>query len=523
MRTRDIAVLVSVTAEVRQALDAIRQGTTPPGEEQERDRLQIIEYPFHFSQMVAKIDEMLADKEKERGTSEEQFGTDSTSGGGMLLNSQVPVDTKLRELETAMRQRWAFPFTVVRALDIMNSGCGGRSELATCIESDAAATTAILGIANRTQFAKRSGRVSSVAEAIGRIGFRETREILVAMSLIDIGSEIHRKYGFTRTDFWMHSLSTAIIASELCFRRGHLRPELAFVAGLIHDIGKIPVDNAFDHVFTRLLEDTTNHIAPFYESEYALMGFTHAECGHFFTSAWNFPSQIATAILRHHNPGAILSCAVANERMIQEAVFVANILAKALTMGHSCDEVLGEIPAAMLRELSMRKGPDHGFVENVQKRLKEYYNYLRLSAAEVAISNPGLFGKDFEVLVVCGGSAGFHPLALALETNGYTVHYAKEVPDRLSTKIKILLFIPDKGSPLDVTVGGTQPLSIQGGHRNCLRVFLLDDLDTNAPKREFAGSDIVLMDRHRVDMRLVLHVMEDYCYAVSMKGGTIGQ
>jgi putative nucleotidyltransferase with HDIG domain len=523
IRTRDIAVLVTVTAEVREALDAIRREIAPPeGEADTAERFTIMEYPFPFPAMVATIDEMLAAKMKERGAGALRFGASTTVGGSMLLNPTVPVEGKLRELESAMQQKWAFPFTVVRALDIMDSGSAGSAELATCIESDAAATTAILGIANRTQFAKRSGRVSHVAEAIGRIGFRETRDILAAMSLIDIGSAIHRKYGFTRTDFWMHSLSTAIIASELCSGCGHRRPELAFVAGLIHDIGKIPVDNAFDQVFTRLLESTTEHIAPFHESEHALMGFTHAECGHYFTSAWNFPSQITMAILRHHSPAEILSCPVPNERVVQEAVYVANVLAKALTMGHSCDEVIGEIPVEMLEELRIAEGPDEGFVEIVQKRFKQYYDYLKLSPSEVVISNPGLFGKDFEVLIVYGTQSRFHPLDLALETNGYTVHRAGTVPDTVSDKIKIILFIPDKGNPLDVTVGGPPRGGETEGQEEYLRLFLLDDLDTNEPKREFSGSDVILMDRHRVDMRLVLHVMEDYYYAKSMMGGSVG-
>ena len=79
------------------------------------------------------------------------------------------------------------------------------------------------------------------------------------------------------------------------------RPDLAFMAGLLHDFGKIPLDNDFENVFPRLLDKTMSDICAFYEAEETLMGFTHANLGHYLTSKWNFPSSVSMAILNHHD------------------------------------------------------------------------------------------------------------------------------------------------------------------------------------------------------------------------------
>jgi HD-like signal output (HDOD) protein/DNA-binding response OmpR family regulator len=516
IRTQDIAILVSVTVEVRQALDKIYEEAGAAHGKGEQSRVQLIEYPFHFSQLKERIDAIIVLKRsKTDGLKKSAPENHADMIGQRLFDPQISVQAKFNEIHSTIRRQWAFPFTVIRAFDIIGDEKSCGNELAKCIEADLAATTAIIGLANKLYYAKRSGRITQVFEAILRIGFNETRNILASLLFIDITSDSNRKYGFRRIDFWMHSLATAVIAEKLCADCGYNRPELGFLAGLIHDIGKIPIDVNFETVFPRLLEETTNHIAAFNEVEERMMGFTHADFGHHLMNLWNFPSYVALTVLNHHNPERILDTRIPMDRIVQEAVFTANIFAKALMIGHSCDEVLREIPAPMLKEMHIRKGPLAAFIDQVFIKFKRYFDYLRLSADEATVGMPELNSREHEILVVQGEKVDFHPCSLALKANGYRLSALKSLPEVVAQSVMAIIFLPDKGGPLDITV--TEDDGGEEAQSSFLRIFLLDGLSLTETKREFNESNIIIMDRNRLDIRLLLHVIEDYCYAAALR------
>jgi HD-like signal output (HDOD) protein/DNA-binding response OmpR family regulator len=516
VRTQGIAILVSVTADVRLALSKISEDAGSMRAGSQKSRVQLIEYPFHFSKLKERIETIVAATRKD-GDDRDSLSPENRSDriGAELFETQVQIQTKFHDIESTIRRQWAYPFTVVRAFDIIGNDKSCGNELSRCIESDLAATSAVLGLANKIYYAKRTGSITKVFEAIMRIGFTETRNILASLLFIDITGEMNRKHGFRRIDFWMHSLSTALIAEQLCTDCQYPRPELGFLAGLLHDIGKIPLDNNFTQVFPRLLEETTTRISAFHEVEQQMMGFTHADFGHHLMGLWNFPSYIAMTVLNHHNPERILESRVQGDRIIQSAVFSANLLAKALSMGHSCDEVLKEIPTAMLKDLKIPAGLSNSFIDKIFQKFRRYFDYMHIATADVTIVEPKLNSKKDEILIVHGQQTAFHPCFLALKIHGYRLASVNSLPEKVAKSVRVALFLPDKGSPLDIMV--TEEGDSGVAESTYLRIFLLDGLAIDQSKREFSESNIIIMDRNRLDMRLLLHVVEDHCYGEQLR------
>ena len=367
-----------------------------------------------------------------------------------LFDLSIPSDKKLHDIGKSIVKHWAFPFTVIKAMDIMESDAGCVIELAKCISTDAAVTSAILKISNTVQYARRHGRITDVKDAVIRLGFRETRSIMACLSLIDLSPEIYRNRGFGRREFWLHSLSVGLIAERLCADCKLPRPELAFMAGLIHDFGKIPLDNDFDSVFPRLLDKTMATICAFYETEDRLMGFTHASLGHYLTSQWNFPPSVSMAILNHHNPENILRVTQQSDKLIQEAVFIANLLAKALNLGHSCDEILEEVPIEMLRNLQMGACPDERFFKTILKQLHTLCSYLNLQSQELKSASLIQGSRQSDVVVVYNDRAIFHPMVVALRSNGFNVRITNQMPTETNEGKRVIISIPEQGLPLDI-------------------------------------------------------------------------
>ena len=383
LRTRSISVLVILPGTLRPLIQQI-----PVNPEDQGGFCNIIEYPFNFAELLAKIRTILFSAEHDTRLPGLTDATDETVAR-QLLDPAIPAERKLGDIENILvHKQWAFPFTVIRALNIIESDASCCGELAQCINVDPGASTAILKVANAVYYAKRQKRITDIKEAVVRLGFRETRNLLACMALINLSPELYKSYGFARYEFWLHSLACGLIAEKLCADAGYRRPEIAFTAGLIHDLGKIPIDNNFSPIFTQILEQTANNMTSFFEIENKMMGFSHGTLGHYLTKMWNFPDEVSLSILNHHNAKGISISGTPNNRMLQAAVYVANIFAKILSLGHSCDEIVCEIPAFMLKELQIPHGPSDKFIATIHRNLHFLCKHLDIALKNLSLGRP---------------------------------------------------------------------------------------------------------------------------------------
>jgi putative nucleotidyltransferase with HDIG domain len=513
LRTRRIPVLAVVPSSVRHIVAPLQKQPKDPANAPDSGdgSVTVLEYPFNFAELLKKIENLVTvSKQTAAYTGDKAIDTANADKfiAPTLYDPTVQLEAKLRAVESVIHRQWAFPFTVIKALDITSSDASCMADLAKCIETDLAASTAILKVANAVYYAKRGSRVMDVQEAVVRLGFRETNNLLACLALIDLSPEHRGNYGFTRDEFWLHSLATALIAEKLAKDAGHLKPELSFIAGLIHDLGKIPLDNNFEKLFPKILEETTSSMSSFYATEQRLLGFSHAELGHYLTSKWNFPSSICMAILYHHRPNLILETPTPNDRLIQEAVFAADILAKAMSLGHTCDEVLEEIPAEILRNLHVPNGPNESFFGAIIRDLYVLCKYLGIAPKNLFLAKQNSSDQRSDIVVVFDKKFSYHPIVTALRNNGFSVRTTTQISPELYHQVKIVIFIPDKGFPLDIMFydDDTSATSLSA----TLKMFLLDTLPEKRGIPQGTGPDMVFLDRLHLDMRYVLHTLDRF-------------
>jgi putative nucleotidyltransferase with HDIG domain len=339
------------------------------------------------------------------------------------------------------------------------------------------------------------------------MGFRETRSILACLSLIDLSPEVYRNRGFGRREFWLHSLTVAIIAQKLCENSDFPRPELAFMAGLLHDFGKIPLDNNFEMVFPKLLDETMDSFCAFYEAEDKLMGFTHAHLGHHLTAHWNFPSAISMAILNHHDPERIMHATPVFDKLIQQAVFVANQFSKAAALGHSCDEILEEIPVEMMRSFHLTAGLGQQFFSSVLRQLKQLCNYLNLNLHEQHFATDFVDHGESDVILVYDHKTIFHPMIVALRNNGFKVRQTTQFNGNIKSGRHAIISIPGRGLPLDIMFYGDEP---KPGGAEVLKIFLVDMEQSQAMRESINDHNLFFMDRQTFDVRLLIHTLDTF-------------
>lgn len=194
------------------------------------------------------------------------------------------------------------------------------------IESDEALSARILKIANSVYF-DRGNKSQTIEQAVVVIGLAELRSLLNATSL----SEIFPSTSPARAVAWANDIATALIARSIAQRVFPAATEQAFLAGLMHDIGRLLLIQRAGDIYTKVLKQVEEKGLPFHLIEVELLPFDHTEVGHLIAKRWNFTPELTNAIRKHHSPLSDYS----GPSDIAAIVHCADAFAHALGLGHT--------------------------------------------------------------------------------------------------------------------------------------------------------------------------------------------
>ncbi|MFH1148589.1 MAG: HDOD domain-containing protein [Pseudomonadota bacterium] len=201
-------------------------------------------------------------------------------------------------------------------------------ELTEAIYKDASLTANILRLCNSAYFGIPR-RITNISQAVILLGINRLRRI-VFMGLLETIHDAKASTGFlTKRDLFRHALACGLTCEFLARDTGRVDPEVAFVAGLLHDIGKVILAQYAPGRFGRVLYIITNEAKTFEEAEEEVFGCSHAKAGLWLATAWQLPDALIEAISQHHTP----SCAVTDQE-IAALVHVGDIVCNIL--GVSC-------------------------------------------------------------------------------------------------------------------------------------------------------------------------------------------
>lgn len=182
------------------------------------------------------------------------------------------------------------------------------------IELDMAITSQLLRLSNSAAFSF-SRKITSIADAINLLGLRTVVNFVRTLSVI--GS--FRKYSripFAAQEFWLHGIACGVTARTLAGRPEIQRALPAdaidpFMAGMVHDIGKMIFGYFFTDLFQLVMDTAQAQGKTLYEIETDVLGITHAEVGAALAARWQLPESLAAVIGGHHNPSKDVSLTTA--------------------------------------------------------------------------------------------------------------------------------------------------------------------------------------------------------------------
>lgn len=154
----------------------------------------------------------------------------------------------------------------------------------------------VLKVANSAFYGKR--KVNTISQGIVIIGFDAVKEIILTTSLFHTFHEARDIQ--TLQPLWQHSLECAMIAKRLAWIYRYEILDEAYFSGLIHDIGKLVIQQYFpneDQQIRKLTEEGVESL----EAEKQILSITHAEIGGKMVQRWNFPAGLVDAVNHHHD------------------------------------------------------------------------------------------------------------------------------------------------------------------------------------------------------------------------------
>jgi putative nucleotidyltransferase with HDIG domain len=237
---------------------------------------------------------------------------------------------KLLFLNEKVRELGTLPSSYVRISKLVENPRCSANEIGKEISHDQVIATKVLKIANSAFYGFPS-RIESIPRAVSIIGFNGIRELILATSVIDVFLKQVDGSLFNRQEFWKHSLGCAIAAKVTGKFLGKLEMEELFTAGLLHDIGKVVIDQYLTESFLEILALTCeNGQISMAEAEKKVLGYTHSDVGTLVGNKWGLPHVLIESISCHHRLPAKM------EYPRQTAVIhIANSIAKAIKLGNS--------------------------------------------------------------------------------------------------------------------------------------------------------------------------------------------
>ncbi|MBN2073810.1 MAG: HDOD domain-containing protein [Actinobacteria bacterium] len=215
------------------------------------------------------------------------------------------------------------------AMDIMSYVDDEKTsmkQISDIISNDPSLSAQILKVAN-SAFYGLSKHVGSLELALIILGLREIKNIIFMMSVFKLFPH-DIKFSFNKIDFMKHSILTAQTMKLLAGRFKINFESSPFLAGLLHDIGKIFLDQHFHQQYMKVIKEVNKNKKFMYQAEAEVLGTDHAEVGAALATRWDFPEDIQESIKYHHEVGA-----AKKHRLLTSVVHIADVMANARNAG----------------------------------------------------------------------------------------------------------------------------------------------------------------------------------------------
>lgn len=313
-----------------------------------------------------------------------------------------------RQVERIVRQLTSLstlPAVAARLLSQMSEATFDPAQFAEHIQSDPALTAKVLTLAHREGIVFSGD--PTVVEAVAKLDLSLLREAVISVKVfqvLDVSADSDAARPLPRRQMALHSLAVACCAGQLAeLVLPPAQRQTAYLAGLLHDIGKCALDEVMPKSFERMVEEALAEQASLAVIEQKHLGLDHTVLGKRLAQKWFLPEPVATAIWLHHCDGPTLSADLPDVQFARIVALADRLVRRAeIGAGGSCDKPDGIDEIATLLSISpaqieeilealpgvvQEKGLMLGLGTEDASITAGYYTMIQKTAADLAKDN----------------------------------------------------------------------------------------------------------------------------------------
>jgi putative nucleotidyltransferase with HDIG domain len=268
------------------------------------------------------------------------------------------------------------PTIVLKLNQVIADPHASADDVAQIVGTSPSLTALILRIVNSAAFGLPT-RVDRISRAVALLGTREISALAMGVSVMKAFMEIPRDL-IDMEAFLRHSMACATISRYLAALSNNSQTEQLFIAGLLHDIGKLILLKYFPQEIKALLQIAwaNGYRGPFYTVEKAAIGRTHAQLAGQLLKKWKFPVPLQHMVMHHHTPSK--SQCPAETVLVQ----MADLIVNAVGLGSSGERVIPGFDTAVWEPLGIAR-------TSLKMAIKQAEQQLRVMESIFSIEGSG--------------------------------------------------------------------------------------------------------------------------------------
>ena len=249
-------------------------------------------------------------------------------------------------------------------------------QVSTVIEQDQSLVSKMLRIVNSVYYSFPR-KISTVSQAVVILGFNEVKHLALSISILNAFDKSPDNTGFDQVEFWRHCLGVAICSGLLAKKAGAAKcgsHEEAFVAGLLHDIGKLVEHQYMHQLFQAVLQKRQAEDLLLYDAEKSCLGFTHEETGEYLIESWKLPLPLVAVTGFHHTP--LTKKSNTSLFSLISIIHIADIIVRSLGLGSGGDPFVPPLNIECWKQIGLEVDSLENITLETEQSFKEMVHFL---------------------------------------------------------------------------------------------------------------------------------------------------
>jgi len=267
-----------------------------------------------------------------------------TLGGFVTQNRVRNILDKIKKLPT-------LPAVANKVTKLIKDPTCTAIKVSEVIDKDQSLTTRSLRLVN-SAFYSLCTEVTNVRHAVALLGFKTISQMVISISVFDVFKGENGKE-FNREGFWKHSIGSAVISRMIAEKVHYPKIDDCFTAGLMHDIGKVVIDQYLHEEMVRVIQLIREKGLCFADAEKEVIGMNHAEIGGYVMENWNIPLSIIVAVKHHHQFVHERKGSALSQDLIVDIVKLSDVICKREMIGYSGDSIVPEMNGELWERLDI--------------------------------------------------------------------------------------------------------------------------------------------------------------------------